>query len=82
MKKDGKNIRFSSTVDAASGAVTVTLERAAGSVGISGGGSLASALFRAKNQGPANFAFRSVNFVSSYGAALNILPFSTAVDIH
>ena len=42
---------------------------------------LAVASFRAKNQGPASFAFRNAAFTTSYGAALNILPFSTAVDI-
>lgn len=81
MKKDGKPLKFSNKVDAAAGTVTVTMERTGGNGGVSGGGSLATALFRAKNQGPASFAFRNVSFHSSYGAALTVLPFSTAVDI-
>ena len=81
MKKDGKPTAFNSKTDAAAGTVTVTLGRTAGNAGVSGGGTLATALFRAKNQGPASFAFRNAAFTSSYGAALNILPFSTAVDI-
>lgn len=82
MKKDGKPTTFSSKTDSAAGTVTVTLGRAPGNSGVSGGGTLATASFRAKNQGPANFAFKNLAFVTSYGPALNILPFSTAVDIH
>lgn len=81
LKKDGKGTTFSSKTDPAAGTVTVTLVRAAGNSGVSGAGTLATASFRAKNQGPASFAFRSSAFTSSYGAALNVLPFSTAVDI-
>ncbi|MGB9081608.1 MAG: cohesin domain-containing protein [Desulfuromonadaceae bacterium] len=81
MKSDGKSTAFSSKVDPAAGTVTVTAVRAAGNTGVSGNGTLATASFRAKNQGPASFAFRNTAFVTSYGAAVNILPFSTAVDI-
>ncbi|MBI5483409.1 MAG: type II secretion system protein [Deltaproteobacteria bacterium] len=81
MKKDGKATNFSSKAEPAGGAVTVSLARTAGSGGVSGGGSLVSAMFRAKNQGPAGFAFKSVGFSGVNGAALSILPFSTAVDI-
>ena len=81
MKKDGKPTTFSSKSDAAAGTVTVTLGRTAGGSGVSGAGTLSTASFRAKNQGPASFAFRNAAFTTSYGSALNILPFSTAVDI-
>ncbi|MFA7404648.1 MAG: cohesin domain-containing protein [Pelobacteraceae bacterium] len=81
MKKDGKQTTFSSKTDAAAGTVTVTLSRAAGNGGVSGGGTLATATFRAKNQGPASYAFRNAAFGSSSGSPLTILPFSTAVDI-
>lgn len=81
MKKDGKKTVFSSMADSAGGTVTVSLKRAAGNEGVSGAGILASASFRAKNQGPASFAFRNSAFTSAYGVVLNILPFSTAVDI-
>lgn len=81
LKKDGKGTNFNSKNDAVAGTVTVTLVREAGSSGVSGAGSLATASFRAKNQGPASFAFKNPAFTSSYGMALNILPFSTAVDI-
>jgi general secretion pathway protein D len=81
MKKDGKQTIFTSTVDAAAGTVTISLKQAPGNPGVTGGGVLATASFRAKNQGPASFAFRNTAFESAYGAALTVLPFSTAVDI-
>lgn len=81
LKNDGKPTTFSSMADPATGTVTVTLERTAGSGGVNGGGTLATALFKAKKQGSANFVFESVAFTSSQAAPLNILPFSTAVDI-
>ena len=81
MKKDGKSTFFSSKTDSVSGAVTVSLGRSAGNSGVSVGGLLATASFRAKKPGPANFAFRNVAFTASNGSALNILPFTTAVDI-
>ena len=81
LKKDGKLVTFSSKVDAASGTVTITLARGAGSGGVSGDGTLVSALFRAKKQGSASFGFRNVSFSSADGKPVTILPFSTAVDI-
>lgn len=81
MKKDGKPTSFSSKTDPAGGTVTIALGRTAATGGVSGAGTLATALFRAKNQGPASFAFRNVAFTGANGAALPILPFSTAVDI-
>ena len=81
MKKDGKQTTFSSKADAAAGTVTVMLGQAAANSGVSGVGTLATASFKAKNQGPASFAFKAAVFTSSNGSALNILPFSTAVDI-
>jgi len=81
LKKDGKPTTFSSKADTAGGAVSVSLSRVSGSGGVSGGGVMATAMFRAKNQGPASFAFRNVAFSTANGASQNILPFSTAVDV-
>lgn len=81
LKNDGKPTSYSSKADPAAGTVSVSLARAAGSGGVSGGGGLATAVFRAKNQGPASFAFRNVTFSGANGSAQTILPFSTAVDI-
>ena len=81
LKSDGKPTTFSGKADAAAGAVTVTLLRPAGSGGVSGGGTLATVLFKAKSKGPSNFAFKNSMFTTSTGAAISLLPFSTAVDI-
>lgn len=81
LKKDGKPATFSSKTDAASGTVMISMARGAGSGGVSGAGTLVSAMFRAKNQGPASFGFRNVSFSSADGKPLTILPFATAVDI-
>jgi general secretion pathway protein D len=81
MKKDGKSTTFSSKTETAGGTVSVSLARAAEGGGVSGGGSLVTAMFRAKNQGSAGFAFRSVGLSGVNGAPLTILPFSTRVDI-
>ncbi|NTV48291.1 MAG: type II secretion system protein [Geobacteraceae bacterium] len=81
MAKDGKSTVFDITTDPVAGRVTVTLERTPENGGISGGGLLATASFLAKKQGAVNFAFRNTVFKSSTGSALNVLPFSTAVDI-
>ena len=81
LKKDGKSTTFNSTAETAGGTVSVSLARAAESGGVSGGGSLVTVMFRAKNQGSAGFAFRSVGLSGVNGAPLTILPFSTRVDI-
>ncbi|MBV5338683.1 MAG: type II secretion system protein [Deltaproteobacteria bacterium] len=81
MKNDGKATDFGSMADSVGGTVAVTLGRKAGNGGVSGAGTLASASFRAKKQGSASFAFKNVVFGASSGSTLNILPFSTAVDI-
>ena len=81
MKKDGKPTTFGSMADSVAGTVTVTLGIAPGNSGVSGGGTLATASFRAKKLGLANFAFGKSAFEASLGAALDVLPFSTAVDI-
>jgi general secretion pathway protein D len=81
MNKDGKPTIFNSKTDAAGGTVTVTCGRTPGSGGVNGGGTLATASFRAKKPGPAGFAFRNAAFTTSNGAALNVIPFGTAVNI-
>ena len=81
MKKDGKPTTFSNVVNSAAGTVTVMSGRTAANIGVSGGGTIATVSFRAKKQGPTSFAFRNAAFTTTNGSALNILPFSTAVDI-
>ena len=80
-KKDGKQMTFSSSSDVTAGAITITAGRAAADGGVSGAGQIAVAVFRGKNQGPASFGFRSVALSSTDGKGLDVLPFSTAVDV-
>jgi len=82
LNKDGKPTVFSSKADAASGTVTVSLARGTGTGGVSGNGTLFLAMFRAKNQGPASFGFRNVNFTAADGRPLSMLPFSIVVEVH
>lgn len=81
LKKDGKPTTFFSKADTAGGTVAIGLARGAGAGGVSGEGTLISAVFRAKNQGPASFGFRNVNFTATDGKPLTMLPFSIAVDV-
>ena len=81
LKKDGKPTLYSAAANAAEGTLTIKLSRSPNSGGISGAGTLVSALFRAKGKGAANFGFKSVNFTSADGKPLEMLPFSTAVNV-
>lgn len=81
LKQSGMPTIFSSTGNPAAGTVTISLSRRPGSVGVSGAGSLATVLFRAKNKGPASFGFNNVAFSAADGRPLTILPFNTAVEI-
>ena len=81
LKGGGSQTSFTGTADPAAGTVTVSLARTAGRGGATGSGVLATAVFRAKNQGPASFGFRNVSLSSSGGRVFEVLPFSTAVDV-
>jgi general secretion pathway protein D len=81
LKNDGKPTIFSVKANQSTGTLAVNLERISGSSGISGAGTLATVVFKAKNQGPASFGFRSINFMSENRKPHEMLPFSTSVDI-
>lgn len=81
LKKDGKPTQFSASANAADGTVTIKLTRAPDSGGISGTGSIVSALFRAKSKGPASYYFQSNSFTTADGKPHEMLPFSTAVNV-
>ncbi len=81
LKRGGQPTVFSVAAVPASGTLTVKLERTAKVNGVTGTGTLTSALFRAKSKGAASFGFRSVNFTTSDGKPHEVLPFSTAVDV-
>lgn len=81
LKQDGKPTQFSSKVDKNSGQVTVGLARIGDVVGVNGSGTLLTATFRAKNQGPASLGFMGVNFTAPGGKALEAIPFNTIVEV-
>jgi hypothetical protein len=81
LKQDGKPITFGVAADLAGGTVTVTMARATGSGGVSGGGTLVNFVFKAKKQGQTNFGFGTLNFTSADGAPFEMVPFVKPVDI-
>jgi general secretion pathway protein D len=69
------------TTDVASGTLTMNVAGPTGVAGANGNGTIASALFKAKNKGPAGFGFRNVKANTSDGQPIDMLPFSTAVEV-
>jgi general secretion pathway protein D len=81
LQKNGVKSAFSSSIDAAGGAVTINLSLPAGGSGVSGTGVLATAVFRPKKPGMAAFGFRDVAFVSADGKRMTVTPFANSVGI-
>ena len=81
LKKDGKPTQFRTSVDKNNGQVAVTLNRTGDAPGAGGAGTLATATFKAKNQGPASLGFIGVNFSAPGGKPLEALPYNTAVEV-
>jgi general secretion pathway protein D len=81
LKKDGKLTTFSAVGSAEEGTLTINLTRTPNSGGMTGAGTLVSALFRAKAKGAASFGFQSLNFTTADGKPHEMLPFSTAVTV-
>jgi general secretion pathway protein D len=81
LKKDGKPTLYSAIANTAQGTLIISLTRTPNSGGMSGAGTLVSALFRAKDKGAASFGFQRVSFTSADGKPLEMLPFSTAVNV-
>jgi general secretion pathway protein D len=81
LKKDGKPTIYSATANVAKGTLLINLSRTPDSGGVSGAGTLVSAQFRAKAKGAASFGFQRANFTSADGNPLEMLPFSTAVNV-
>jgi len=82
LRKDGASTVFGNAVSDAAGTVSVNLAREPGRPGISGAGTLASLLFRARRKGTATFGFQSVDFTAPDGSPLPVLPFSSAVQVN
>ncbi len=81
LKQDGKPTAFQSSVDPATGRLTVSLSRVGQVGGVSGSGTLVTAQFRAKKAGPASLGLQNLNFTAAGGAPLEMLPYSALVEI-
>lgn len=81
LNKDGKPTTFKSTVDKATGQVTITSARQPGAGGVDGGGILLTASFKAKNRGPASLGFMSVKFTNAGGKIIETIPYNTVIEI-
>ncbi|MBT0654443.1 cohesin domain-containing protein [Geomobilimonas luticola] len=81
LKSDGKPTLFKTSLDANGGKVAVTLGRVGDVPGVTGAGTIATAIFKAKNQGPASLGFIDANFVAAGGKPLETLPYNTAVEV-
>ena len=81
LRMDGRKTSFSSRSDAEKGTVAVNLGQASGNNGVSGAGTIVTALFRAKKPGAAVFAFTDTFFSTVDGGSLNMLPSATSVEI-
>ena len=79
--KAGKTALFSSKPDPKAGTVEISLVKTAGDSGVTGSGDIATVQFRAVNAGAANFSFGNLAFSAADGKPVNILPFSTLVEI-
>ncbi|GFE58752.1 cohesin domain-containing protein [Geobacter sp. AOG1] len=81
LKSDGKPTLFKTSLDANGGQVAVTLGRVGDVPGVTGSGTIVTALFKAKNQGPASLGFINANFAAPGGKPLETLPYNTAVEV-
>ncbi len=81
MKQDGKATDFKPTIDKVTGQIAVNISRHMDLGGISGSGTLMTATFKAKNEGPAAMGFVDVNFTALGGKPLETLSYSSVVEV-
>jgi general secretion pathway protein D len=81
MKQDGRQTVFRTTIDGKSGKIRVALNRVGNVGGVSGSGTLISALFRAKAKGLAGFGVQDPNFSDAEGNPVVLNSFNVAVEI-
>ncbi|QEM67895.1 type II secretion system protein [Geobacter sp. FeAm09] len=81
LKGDGMPTTFSGEAQPANGTVTVSLSRKTENGGISGSGTVATLVFKAKQPGLASFVFGDVTFAATDGKPYAMVPFSKAIDV-
>ena len=78
---DGLKSIFESKVDSKKGNVVIKLAKEPDSLGITGGGRLFSAQFKAKAKGPASIGFMGVKLVSQGGVPVESIPYNAVVEV-
>jgi general secretion pathway protein D len=78
---DGKKSLFDSKIDSKKGNVVIKLAKEPDSLGITGGGRLFSAQFKAKAKGPASIGFIGVKLVSQGGIPVESIPYNAVVEV-
>jgi general secretion pathway protein D len=81
LKRDGKPTLFRTVLDKTTGQVTIVLNRVGDAGGVSGSGTLLTATFKARNQGPASIGFVGVNLADPAGKPLEAVPYNTVVEV-
>lgn len=81
LKQGGKQTTFKASDDRNTGQVTFALSLPSDAAGATGSGRLATATFRARNQGPASFGLMGVNFSGPGGRQFDVLPYNTVVEV-
>lgn len=79
--KDGKSANFTTRIDNQGGQVSVKIDRAAESAGVTGGGRLFTLNFRAKSPGPASIGFIGVKLLSKLGKQLDTTLYNAVVEV-
>jgi general secretion pathway protein D len=81
MKQDGKQTVFRSTIDKNTGNIRIALNRVGNVGGVSGSGTIISALFKSKAKGLAGFGVQDANFSDAEGNPVMMNSFNVAVEI-
>jgi len=81
MKQDGQQTVFRSTIDEKTGKIRVALNRVGNVGGVSGSGTMVSALFKAKAKGTARFGVQDANFSDAEGNPVGLNSSNVAVEI-
>ncbi len=81
LKQDGKPTTFIAVNDPTGGKVVVNLTRVGDVGGATGNGVLMKATFKAKNTGPLNLGFSTVNFTAVGGKSILMVPYNVLVDV-
>lgn len=78
---DGKKSLFDGKIDSKKGNIVIKLAKEPDSLGITGGGRLFSAKFKAKAKGPASIGFIGVKLMGQGGVPVESIPYNAVVEV-